>query len=331
MTLTCKNCGGNISLDANSNLITCDFCGAQQTLTSILADEPENFIYKEDELSRSSLDTYKRALSIMASAQTENSFILAAGVFKEIPNVLNADALAMECIEKANRFKCERIYNSAVIDMKSDDPARVEGAIQAFKSLGEYKDSVTKTDECTQLLRVAQANYQEKLRLAEDQRIRQEKQRRIRAKKNKFIGKLIPIAALAVVAIIVFGYFRVYSPSNIRVSLSPDTENYLTEGYNKYVFCYDVKIENNGFLDVSEVEGEITIQNDNEVLVDTTIDFYNDFSAIVRSKKSRKFTWELTVYSYDTALTLYETDFDDLDVKIDITSITYANGKTKSY
>jgi len=58
VALTCKNCGGNISLDANSNLIICDSCGAQQTLTNVLADESENFIYNEDELLRSSLNTY---------------------------------------------------------------------------------------------------------------------------------------------------------------------------------------------------------------------------------------------------------------------------------
>ena len=331
VALTCKNCGGNISLDANLNLIICDSCGAQQTLTNVLADESENFIYNEDELSRSSLNTYKRALSMMSSARTESSFFFAAGVFEEIPNVLNAGALAMECREKADLFKRERIYNSAVIDMKSDDPARIEGAIQAFKSLGEYKDSVAKTDECMPLLSVAQANHQEKLRMAEEQRVKEEKQKRMQAKRNKFIGKLISLAALAVATILIFGYFSIYSSSNIKISLSPDTENYLTEGYNKYVFCYDAKIENDGFLDVSAIEGEIIIEKDNEVLVDTTMSFYNYSSAVVRSKKSSKFTWELTVYSYDTALALYETDFDDLDVKIDITSITYTNGKTKTY
>ncbi len=331
MALTCKNCGGNISLDTNSNLIICDSCGAQQTLTNVLADESENFIYNEEQLSRSSLNTYKRALSMMASARTESSFIFAAGVFEEIPNVLNANALATECREKAGLFKRERIYKSAVIDMKSEDPAKIEGAIQAFKSLGEYKDSVAKIDECMPLLSVAQANHQEKLRKAEEQRVKEEKQRQIRAKKNKFIGKLILLTTLVIAAILILGYFSIYSSSNIKISLSPDTENYLTEGYNKYVFCYDAKIENNGFLDISAIEGEIIIEKDNEVLVDTTISFYSYSSAVVRSKKSSKFTWELTVYSYDTALALYKTDFDDLDVKIDITGITHTNGKTKTY
>ena len=145
MSLTCKNCGGNISLD--SNLIICDSCGAKQSLNEVLASETANLIYNDDEVSQTSLNTYKRALSMMSTARTESSFIFAAGVFEEIPDVFNANALAKECRDKAELFKAERIYNSAVIDMKSDDPVRVEGAIQAFKSLGEYKDSVTKTDE----------------------------------------------------------------------------------------------------------------------------------------------------------------------------------------
>ncbi len=329
VSLTCKNCGGNISLD--SNLIVCDSCGAKQSLTEILADACENLIYKEDEISQSSLNTYKRALSMMSTARTESSFIFAAGVFEKIPDVFNADALAKECREKAELFKAERIYNSAVMDMKSDDPAKIEGAIQAFKSLGEYKDSVAKIDECVPLLNIANETHQEKLRVAEEQRLKEEKQKQLRVKKNKFIGKLISLALVAITVIFVIGYFRVYAPSNIKIWLSPNTENFLTEGYNKYIFTYDVKIENKGFLDVSAIEGEIIIEKDNEVLVDTTMSFYNYSSAVVRSKKSSKFTWELTVYSYETALLLYETDFDDLDVKIDITVITYTNGKTKTY
>lgn len=329
MSLTCKNCGGNISLD--SNLIICDSCGAKQSLNEVLVSETVNLIYNDDEVSETSLNTYKRALSMMSTARTESSFIFAAGVFEEIPDVFNANALAKECRDKAELFKAERIYNSAVIDMKSDDPVRIEGAIQAFKSLGEYKDSVTKIDECIPLLEVAQTTYQEKLRQAEEQRVKEEKQKQLRAKKNKFIGKLISLALVAITVILVIGYFRIYSSSNIKIMLSPDTENFLTEGYNKYTFSYDAKIENNGFLDVSAIEGEIIIEKDNEILVDTTLSFYNYSSAVVRSKKNSKFTWELTVYSYDTALTLYETDFDDLDVKIDITSITYTNGKTKTY
>ncbi len=327
MSLTCKNCGGNISIDSNQNLIICDSCGAQQTLTNVLADECKNIIYKEDELSKSSLNKYKRALSVMSSARTESSFIFAAGVFEKIPDLLNANALAKECREKAELFKKERIYNNAVIDMKSDDPARIEGAIQTFKTLGEYKDSIAKIDECAPLLNIAQANYQDKLKAAEEQRIKEEKQKQISAKKNK----LIVFAAVVLTVVFIIGYFRVYSPSNIKILLSPNTENFVTEGYDKYTFCYDAKIENNGFLDVSAIEGEIIIEKDNEVLVDTTMSFYNYSSAVVRSKKSSKFTWELTVYSYDTALALYKTDFDDLDVKIDITSITYTNGKTKTY
>ena len=179
MSLTCKNCGGNISLD--SNLIICDSCGAKQSLNEVLASETSNLIYNDDELSQTSLNTYKRALSMMSTARTESSFIFAAGVFEEIPDVFNANALAKECRDKAELFKAERIYNRAVIDMKSDDPVRIEGAIQTFKSLGEYKDSIAKIDECMPLLEVAQTTYQEKLRVAEEERVKEEKQKQWKA------------------------------------------------------------------------------------------------------------------------------------------------------
>ena len=331
MALTCKNCGGNISIDVNSNNIICDSCGAQQTLFNALADDADSSIYKEDSVSNGALNTYKRALSMMSSARTEKSFIFAAGVFDEIPGVLNANFLAKECREKAELFKSEQIYCCAVLNMKSDEPNKIEDAIKSFKSLGDYKDSVKKTEECLSLLSVAQVNYQEKLKKAEQQRIEEEKQKQKNATKRKIVGGTISLIILALIMVGIIGYFNIYSSSNIKISLLPDEENFVVEKYNKYVFNYDVKIENNGFLDVSSIEGNVIFEKDDEVLVDTTISFYNYSSAVVRAKKNSRFTWELTVYSQDIAVILYETDFDNLDIKIDITSITYTNGKTKTY
>jgi hypothetical protein len=329
MALSCKNCGGNITLDMNSGKIVCNSCGVEQTLSSALSEESANYIYLDDGVSKVALSTYKRALSMMSSARTENSFAFAAEVFEEIPGVLNADFLAKECREKAKLFRLEQIYSNAVLSMESGDPAKIKDAIQGFKSLGEYKDAAKKIDECLPLLNIAQKAYQEKLNIAEQQKVLKQKQ----AVKRKFIGKLVAFIAVLLIVFIIIGHFYIYSSSNIKISLSPDVESFVTEEYNSYVFHYDVKIENTGLLDVSSIEGTVVFENknDNEILVDTTISFYNSSSAVVRSKKNSKFTWELTVYSQDTALALYKTDFDDLKIQIDITKITYTNGKTKTY
>ncbi len=331
MALTCKNCGGNISFDRDTYKITCDSCGTKQSLSDAFENTSGDLIYKDDEASKELLSTYKRALSMMSCARSEKSFRFAADLFGKIPDFLNSEALAKECLEKENLLKTERIYNDAVTDMKSDDPDRIERAIKAFESIGNYKDSSAKTDECKPLLSVAKENRQKRLKEEEEKRISEEKERKRKIQRNKFFLKVSAVTAVALMLILIIVHFNTYSASNIKISLSPDSENYLTEKYNDYVFCYDATIENKGPLDVSSVEGEIIFEKDGEILVDTSIDFYNYSSAVVRSKKSSKYTWELTVYSYDTALALYETDFDDLDVKINITSITYTNGKRKDY
>jgi len=138
-------------------------------------------------------------------------------------------------------------------------------------------------------------------------------------------------ALIALSVIFLIGRIQAYSRSNIKITMSPDAENYLTESYNKYVFHYDVNVKNKGLFAVNYIAGEVIIEKDNEVLVDTTFYFSSSSGALVRAKKHRKFGWELSVQSYDTARMLFLTDFDDLDVKIKITEITYKNGKTKTY
>lgn len=329
MALTCKNCGGNISL--NTNMLVCDSCGAQQALTDFLKNVSDNSIYNTDEFTTNARNTYKKALSLMAAARTESSFLFAAGVFEEIPTVLNAGVLAQECRVKANLLKSERIYNEAVTDMQSDNPHELERAIRAFGLLGEYKDAAAKKEECTALLSVAQIEWQEKLKKEEQQKTKEDAQAKAKAFKRKIRTRFIAVVLVLITVGAVIGTSFSYSPKHLKIEITPDAENFITEKYNDYVFHYIVKVKNNGLLDVRAIEGTVVFEKDNEVLVDTNISFSNYSSAVVRAKKSSKFTWELTVYPENTALALYETNFNDLKVKVDITGITYTNGKRKKY
>jgi len=329
MALTCKNCGGNISLDPNANLIICEYCGAKQALADILVNGSDNLICNG--LSISSLNTYKRAVSMMSSARTENSFLSAASVFDEIHDVLDANDLAKKCRDEADKLKTERLYNTAIANMKSNDPRIIEDAIMAFQSLGDYKDAATKIEECMPLLNAAKAAYQEKLNTEAERRAKEEKLKQLYKEKKDKINKIVLYALIALSVIFLIGRIQAYSRSNIKITMSPDAENYLTESYNKYVFHYDVNVKNKGLFAVNYIAGEVIIEKDNEVLVDTTFYFSSSSGALVRAKKHRKFGWELSVQSYDTARMLFLTDFDDLDVKIKITEITYKNGKTKTY
>lgn len=329
MALVCKHCGGTISIKEDFHTIVCDFCGEEQSLSSA-ADRSESNIFKNDDVSVEKLIAYRRAISIMTSAHTENDFLRAAGLFNQIPEVLNAADLAKVCRDKADLVRTESTYKTAVADMHSEEPALIERAIRTFESLGKYKDATKMAKECTPLLKIAQEKSAERRRIAEQQRLADAQvMRRQRVKKRIVRGLIAGIVLLAAVCVVV-GYFTVYSSSNIVITLSPDDE-YVTTSYSGYVFHYDVNIENTGYLDVQAIEGTVIFEKEDEVLVDTSISFYNYSSAVVRAGKNSKFTWELTVYSEDTARALYQTPFEELDVYIDITDITYTNGETKSY
>ena len=266
MTLICKNCGGSISLNDDSTILTCEFCGARQTVSTALSCESDGTIFINDETSQNSLFIYKTALSIMNSAKTEKNFLEAAEKFEQISDFLNANILANECLNKAEQ---QKIHDNEI--KRKNDAQRA------------------------------------------------------------FITKTFSYITLIVAVLVIIVNLYTYSLSNIKIHLSPDEENFISERYNNYIFTYDVKIKNTGLLDIKSIEGTIIIEDGNEILVDTPISFYNYSSAIVRAHKSTSFKWELTVRSYDIALALYETDFDDLTVKIEISSITYEDGKIKTY
>jgi hypothetical protein len=310
--------------------ITCDSCGAVQSMSTLLAGEAEPFLCGED-LSPAALNTYKKALSMMASAKTEHSFMMAAELFDEIPNLLNAPLLAQECRDKADLFKKERLYGGALLNMQSDDPARIQLAIETFRGLGDYKEAPIKAEACIPLLKTAQIHHQKRLEEAQREQKRTEARRKQEAAKRKFWSRVIGFLLLITAALGIAGYFYLYSPNRIQITLSPAEENFLQENYGNYRFTYNVRIKNEGLLDVSSVTGTVLIENEGEVLVDTEIRFQSYSSSVARAHKSGRYTWELTVYSYDIAKELYEADHDDLDIEIKITEITYTNGKTKTF
>jgi len=277
------------------------------------------------------VQTYQTALSMMASARTERAFLMAAELFRDIPEALNADALAQECLEQAEMMKTQRRYDGALLDMNSDDPVRVEGAMQVFRSIGTFRDALAKADECVVLLQTAKEHEAERLRAAQDKKCREDRQQQRRAVRRRWFGKTALWLMLLAAVAAVIGQVRMYAASNIQITLTPDEEQFLTEGYRDYEFRYDAVLENRGWLDVASVEGAVVMELDNTVIVDTTVRFYNGGAPVVRAGKSSHYTWELSVRSEDAARILYETPFEDLDTHVRITRMVYTNGTVKTY
>ncbi len=317
MSLTCKNCGGKISFNAQTNTITCDSCGSSQALNSAL--NPSNAVYESDGQVGANINTYQRALNMMSNATTVDSLKTALIMFKRISGTLNADALAKECEDRIEIIKTEQKYQQALLDMNSDDPDTVISAQNVFKFLENYKDSSQKSEECDLLIEKAQL-------LQEAKKENERKQAANRQRKIRLFG----ITVIIVIGIIIFARSYAFSSARYAVNVEPNKESYLTQTGKNYKFLYDVEIKNKGFLDIVAIECDVIIENGDDVVADARLSYSNYSSAAVRAGKSNKFSWTLTTDSTYVAEELYY-NFNDLDIRVEVMQIEFKNGKIKAY
>lgn len=317
VSLSCKNCGGTIHFNVQTNTITCESCGSSQALNSAL--NPSDTVYEIDSEAGAKINSYQRALNMMSNATSVDSLKTALIMFERLSGTLNADALAKECKDRIELMVKEQKYQQALLDMNSEEPETVISAQNVFNLLENYKDSSQKSDECNQLI--------ERARILQE--VKKEKERqRVASRKRKF--RLFGIAVIIVIGIIVFARNYTFSSARYEVAIEPTKENYLTQIGKKYEFLYDVEIENKGFLDIVAIECEVIIEKGKDVVADTTMSYYNYSSVAVRKGKTSKFRWKLTTDSTYVAEQLYY-NFDDLDVRVEVTQIQFKNGKIKVY
>lgn len=317
VALTCKNCGGKISFNAQTNIITCESCGSSQALNSAL--NPSDAVYESDSQVGAKINTYQRALNMMSNATTIDSLKTALIMFERISGTLNADALAKECKDRIELMITEQKYQQALLDMNSEDPDIVISAQNVFNLLENYKDSSQKSDECNQLIEKAQLLQEAK----------REKERKLAAGRRRK-SRLFGVAVIIVIGIIILARNYTFSSARYDVTIEPKKESYLTQSGKKYEFLYDVEIENKGFLDIVAIECDVIIENGNDVVADTKFSYSNYSSAAVRAGKSSKLSWTLTTDSTYVAEELYY-NFDDLKVRVEVTQIQFKNGKIKTY
>lgn len=322
MFLNCKNCGGKLLFDSDTDAVACEYCGTTQSLKSIISGE-DNYIFENNNYVSSVIKKYAKARSVMEN-DDENHLTWAAETFESISDVFDSKVLSNKCREKAVCLKKEKTYCNAVECMFSGDVEKIRLAINLFQTIFDYQDSTNKIEQCKPLLEKAHQEQERQIKLKKIQ------EAKIRAKKRRKMFFVILGVVLIALAVLVFDYAK-YSKSNIDISIEPSEENYFTTKGDKYVFYYDVQIENNGLSDIKNIEVNITIDDQNEKsLVNTDVNFYN-YSSVLRSKKKSIFTWELTVYSDRVAKELYEADFEDLIIVIDIVRVEYENGKVREY
>ena len=91
---------------------------------------------------------YNTAVKEMSAASTEPAFKSAAATFKTIPGFKDADALAKQCMEKAESARKELIYRNAFAFMRKETEQNYREAARIFDKIKGFKDAETLAEQC---------------------------------------------------------------------------------------------------------------------------------------------------------------------------------------
>ena len=144
---------------------------------------------------------YTGAVNAMNAANSEAAYKAAADTFKSISGFQDADALALQCLDKAEVCRKKAIYASAHNEQIKNSISGCESAIRLYESISGWKDADEQIYACQRIIEEIKAKEEtdrlERERQAEQKRIAAEKA----AKKRK---KIIAITTQIVVACIAF-------------------------------------------------------------------------------------------------------------------------------
>ena len=145
--------------------------------------------------------TYNNAVNVFSKAKEADGYKKAAELFKKAYGFKDADALAEQCLEKANVCRKDAVYTFAVSQMAEHTVNGYEAAIRNFRKIPGWKDADKQIIDCHQKIEEIKAKEEadriEAERKAEELRIKREKA----AKKRK---KIAVIATLIIVACVAF-------------------------------------------------------------------------------------------------------------------------------
>ena len=113
---------------------------------------------------------YAEAQCCMASAVTREDFLQAAEMFAQLDSFLDSQAQRQACLAQAENIRKEGIYAQAKADAAGMEPEKLEQAIAALVSLGDWKDAKHLAEEYTERLhqrRAMEQAYQEACRMLE--------------------------------------------------------------------------------------------------------------------------------------------------------------------
>lgn len=147
---------------------------------------------------------YNETCSVMKSAAAQMAFLRGAELFKSISGFRDADALAAQCLEKAESCRKNAVYTTAKARMTGGNTASYKQAIAIFKTIPGWRDADSQMYACQKRIEEIKAKEEaarlEALRKAEEKRIAAAK----RAKRlKKFAAIATPVLCVCIAFVIV--------------------------------------------------------------------------------------------------------------------------------
>lgn len=147
---------------------------------------------------------YNNACGVMKSSAAQMTFLKGAELFKSISGFRDADALAAQCLEKAESCRKDAVYTTAISRMAVGNTASYKQAIAIFKTIPGWRDANSQIYACQKRIEEIKAQEEaarlEALRKAEEKRIAAAK----RAKRlKKFAAIATPVLCVCIAFVIV--------------------------------------------------------------------------------------------------------------------------------
>ena len=185
---------------------------------------------------------YNNAKNAMNAADTEDAFKAAADTFASISGFNDADALAEQCLDKAEVCRKDVIYNNAKGRMTGASVAFQEEAIRLFQTIPGWKDSNEQIYACQKKIEEIKAK---------------EEAERIEDKKEAKLAAIITLIIAAFIAFVIVPTTVIIPNSKYNAAVS-----LLNDG--KIIDAYEGLIALNGYKDsatrASEIFGQYKIE-----------------------------------------------------------------------
>ena len=160
-----------VSFEKNEHYIKALEFGGQELKQKL---ERYNEQFKETAEQERKKQFYSLAKKEMENANSERSFRQAAEKFREVAGFEDADQLAKICLDRAEEFKNENVYNEAIRLMKKHTIESLTEAKRKFETIKRYEDSREKINQCDQEIEAIKKDILKKERDAIERKARRE-------------------------------------------------------------------------------------------------------------------------------------------------------------